>query len=51
MPVRVAIDFLDESSRPSSNDPNFTKSWNETQDDPGMVGRIITRWRNQRQDA
>ncbi|MEI7598269.1 MAG: DUF87 domain-containing protein [Aestuariivirga sp.] len=51
MPVRVAIDFLDESRRPSSNDPNFTKSWNETQDDPGMVGRIITRWRNQRQDA
>ena len=51
MPVRVAIDFLDESRRPSSSDPNFTASWNELQDDPGMVGRVISRWRNQRRDG
>lgn len=51
MPVRVAIDFLEESRRPSSSDPNFTASWNELQDDPGMVGRVINRWRNQRRDA
>lgn len=50
MPVRVAIDFLDESRRPSSSDPNFTASWNELQDDPGMVGRVISRWRNQRRE-
>lgn len=51
MPVRVAIDFLDESRRPSSNDPNFTASWNDTDPDPDMVKRIISRWRNQRRDA
>ena len=51
MPVRVAIDFLEESRRPSSSDPNFTKSWNELQDDPAMIGRIINRWRNQRHEA
>ena len=51
MPVRVAIDFLDEARRPSSSDPNFTASWNELQDDPAMVGRVISRWRNQRRDG
>jgi len=51
MPVRVAIDFLDEARRPSSSDPDFTASWNELQEDPGMVGRVISRWRNQRRDA
>jgi len=51
MPVRVAIDFLDESRRPSSSDPNFTASWNDTDPDPEMVRRIIGRWRNQRRDA
>lgn len=51
MPVRVAIDFLDQSRRPSSSDPSFTASWSEAQDDPAAVGRIISRWRNQRREA
>ena len=51
MPVRVAIDFLEESRRPSSSDPNFTSAWSENVDDPAMIGRVINRWRNQRHDA
>lgn len=50
MPVRVAIDFLEERRRPSSNDPHFTESWNETEEDAGAIGRVITRWRNQRHE-
>ena len=51
MPVRVAIDFLPEERRPSSNDPRFTEAWNKPQDDPKIVDHIITRWRNQRHDS
>lgn len=51
MPVRVAIDFLEESRRPSSSDPNFTASWREDNHDPAMVGRVINRWRNQRHEV
>jgi len=49
--VRVAIDFLEEARRPSSSDPSFTAAWSEAQEDRAMVGRIISRWRNQRRDA
>lgn len=51
MPVRVAIDFLEEQRRPSSSDPKFTTAWNDMQEDPGMIPRTITRWRNQRHEA
>lgn len=50
MPVRVAIDFLEEERRPSSSEPRFTEAWNAPPTDPGMVPRIISRWRNQRHD-
>lgn len=51
MPVRVAIDFLEENRRPSSSDPKFTTAWNDMQDDPGMIPRTISRWRNQRHEV
>ncbi|MCX7348629.1 MAG: DUF87 domain-containing protein [Alphaproteobacteria bacterium] len=51
IPVRVAIDFLEESRRPSSNDPLFTEAWSAPQNADGMVGRIIKRWRNQRHET
>jgi hypothetical protein len=50
IPIRVAIDFLEENRRPSSNDPLFTAAWNAPQEVDGMIGRIITRWRNQRHE-
>ncbi|WP_161957135.1 ATP-binding protein [Aestuariivirga litoralis] len=50
IPVRVGIAFLEESRRPSSNDPRFTEAWNAPQDADGMVGRVIQRWRNQRHE-
>lgn len=50
LPVRVGIEFLDESRRPSSSDPEFTAAWNAPQRPDGMVSRIIQRWRNQRHE-
>jgi hypothetical protein len=50
MPVRVAIEYLEEKRRPSSSDPRFTEAWNAPPADSGMVPRIISRWRNQRHD-
>lgn len=50
LPVRVGIEFLEESRRPSSSDPEFAASWNAPQNVDGMVARVIRRWRNQRHD-
>jgi hypothetical protein len=50
IPVRVGIEFLEESRRPSSSDPEFTSAWNAPQSAPGLVSRVIQRWRNQRHE-
>lgn len=51
LPVRVGIEFLEESRRPSSSDPQFADSWNVAQSADGVVSRVIRRWRNQRHET
>jgi len=51
LPVRVGIEFLEESRRPSSSDPQFADSWSAPQSAEGVVTRVIRRWRNQRHEA
>ncbi len=50
MPVRVSVESLERNRRPSSSDPRFTEAWNAPEPEPGMMERVIERWRNQRQN-
>lgn len=47
IPIRVAFDDLEEKKRPASDDPSFTKLWNETGGEDQILERVVTRWRNQ----
>lgn len=48
VPIRVALDTLEEVKRPASSDPVFTDLWRETGGEEDILERVITRWRNQR---
>ena len=47
VPIRVALDTLEEHRRPASADPSFARLWQEEGGEEDILGRTITRWRNQ----
>jgi DNA helicase HerA-like ATPase len=47
IPIRVALDNLDEEKRPASDDPLFTKLWQETGGESEILERVVKRWRSQ----
>jgi DNA helicase HerA-like ATPase len=47
IPMRIALDTLEENKRPASGDPLFSLLWKETGGEPEMIARVIGRWRRQ----
>ncbi len=47
VPIRVALDNLEEERRPASGDPSFTELWRQSGGEQDILERTITRWRNQ----
>jgi uncharacterized protein len=47
IPMRIALDNLEENKRPASGDPLFSSLWRETGGEAEMIGRVIGRWRRQ----
>lgn len=47
IPIRVALDTLEEEKRPASEDPLFSTLWRETGGEPEILERVVRRWRSQ----
>jgi DNA helicase HerA-like ATPase len=47
IPMRVALDTLEEEKRPASDDPLFSQLWQETGGEAEMLQRVVKRWRAQ----
>lgn len=47
VPIRVALDTLEEHKRPASGDPSFTDLWRQSGGEHEILERTVTRWRNQ----
>jgi len=47
IPIRVALDNLEEIKRPASSDPLFSQLWTASGGEEEMIGRVIKRWRSQ----
>ena len=47
IPIRVALDNLDEMKRPASSDPLFSDLWKESGGEEDMLTRVIKKWRSQ----
>jgi uncharacterized protein len=47
IPIRVALDTLEEDKRPASEDPLFSVLWQETGGEEQILERVIRRWRSQ----
>ncbi|BDD66755.1 ATPase [Sphingobium sp. TA15] len=47
VPIRVALDNLEEERRPASGDPSFTELWRQSGGEADILDRTITRWRSQ----
>jgi len=47
IPIRVALDTLEEVRRPASSDPVFTNLWRQSGGEAEILGRVIKRWRSQ----
>ncbi len=47
IPIRVALDNLEEDKRPASEDPLFSSLWQETGGETEMLERVVRRWRSQ----
>ena len=47
IPIRVALDTLEEHKRPASSDPLFSDLWRLTGGEEEIVGRVIKKWRAQ----
>jgi DNA helicase HerA-like ATPase len=47
IPMRVALDTLEESKRPASSDPLFSELWTHSGGEADMINRVIGRWRRQ----
>lgn len=47
VPIRVALDNLEEARRPASGDPSFTDLWRQSGGEADILDRTITRWRSQ----
>ena len=47
IPIRVAMDDLEASKRPASNDPLFSQLWQQAGGEEEIIDRVIRRWRSQ----
>jgi len=47
VPIRVALDTLDEIRRPASSDPLFSDLWKQQGGEEAIIERVIRRWRSQ----
>ncbi len=47
VPIRVALDNLEEHKRPASEDPLFSELWQITGQEEEIIDRVVKRWRNQ----
>lgn len=47
IPIRVALDTLEEEKRPASEDPVFSELWKEAGGEAEILTRVIQRWRSQ----
>jgi uncharacterized protein len=47
IPIRVALDNLEEHKRPASEDPLFSTLWQDVGGEGDMLDRIVRRWRSQ----
>lgn len=47
IPIRVALDTLEEEKRPASEDPLFSVLWRETGGESEILERVVRRWRSQ----
>ncbi len=47
IPIRVSFDDLEPNRRPASEDPSFTKLWQDTGGEEESIQRVVHRWRNQ----
>jgi len=47
IPIRVALDNLEELKRPASSDPLFSELWQQTGGEDEIVARVIKKWRSQ----
>jgi uncharacterized protein len=47
IPIRVALDNLEEFKRPASSDPLFSELWKESGGEDEILGRVIKKWRSQ----
>jgi len=47
VPIRVALDDLEEARRPASSDPSFSQLWQQAGSERDILERTITRWRSQ----
>lgn len=47
IPIRVAMDDLEENKRPASSDPIFTQLWQQSGGEDEIITRVIKRWRSQ----
>jgi uncharacterized protein len=47
IPIRVALDTLEEEKRPASEDPLFSVLWQETGGEDMILERVVRRWRSQ----
>ena len=47
IPIRVALDTLEEHKRPASSDPVFSDLWRQSGGEEEILGRVIKRWRSQ----
>lgn len=47
IPIRVALDTLEESRRPASSDPLISQLWQQSGGEEDIIARVVTRWRTQ----
>ncbi len=47
IPIRVALDNLEEEKRPASEDPLFSALWQDTGGEDEILQRVVRRWRSQ----
>ena len=47
IPIRVAMDDLEENKRPASSDPLFSELWQQTGGEDEIIARVVKRWRSQ----
>ncbi len=47
IPIRVSFDGLEESKRPASADPLFSRLWTDVGDEEAIIQRTIQKWRLQ----